>query len=72
MNQCSSAATLIHCTCIKSSNFAGNDELVAAEDSIDVGNVPWIFYDCLSLGRGSAYSSVNGDNYLNNGPILFI
>ena len=38
---------LIHCTCITSSNFAGNDELVAVEDSIDVGNVLWIFYDCL-------------------------
>ncbi len=29
-----------------SSSFAGNDELVAVEDSIDVGNVLWIFYDC--------------------------
>ncbi len=43
------AATLIHCTCITSSSFAGNDELVTVEDSIDVGNVLWIFYDCLSL-----------------------
>ncbi len=34
-------------TCITSSSFAGNDELVAVEDSIDVGNVLWIFYDCL-------------------------
>ena len=36
-----------NCTCITSSSFAGNDELVAVEDSIDVGNVLWIFYDCL-------------------------
>ncbi len=41
MNQCSSG------TCITSSSFAGNDELVAVEDSIDVGNVLWIFLDCL-------------------------
>ena len=27
--------------------FDGNDELVAVEDSIDVGNVLWIFYDYL-------------------------
>ena len=27
--------------------FALNDELVAVEDSLDVGNVLWIFYDCL-------------------------
>ena len=33
---------------ITSSSFAGNDELVAVEDSIDVGNVLWIFFDCLS------------------------
>ncbi len=37
----------IHSTCVTSSSFSGNDELVAAEDSIDVGNVLWIFYDCL-------------------------
>ncbi len=28
-------------------SFAGNDELIAVEDSIDVGNVLWIFYNCL-------------------------
>ena len=42
-----SAGTLIHCTCVTSSSFAGNDELVAVEDSTDVGNVLWMFYDCL-------------------------
>ena len=31
-----------------SSSFAGNDDLVAVEDSIDVGNVLWMFYNCLS------------------------
>ncbi len=42
-----SAGTLIHCTCVTSSSFAGNDELVAVEDSIDVGNVLYISYDRL-------------------------
>ncbi len=35
--------------CVKTGGFAGNDELVAVEDSIDVDNVLWIFYDCLCL-----------------------
>ncbi len=38
---------LIHCTCVPSSSFAGNEELVAVEDFIDVGNVLYISYDCL-------------------------
>ena len=38
----------LQCSCITSSSFAGNDEIVAVEESIDVGNVRWIFYDCLS------------------------
>ncbi len=45
MNQCSSA--VVFWECITSSSFAGNDELVAVEDSIDVGNVLWMFFDCL-------------------------
>ncbi len=53
-----SAATLIHCTCITSSSFAGNDELVAVEDSIDVGNVLWIFYDSLWL---PSFGIMNGN-----------
>ncbi len=28
-------------------SFAGNDELVAVEDSIDLGNVLLIIYECL-------------------------
>ncbi len=42
-----SDGTLIHCTCVTCSSFAGNNELVAVEDSIDVGNVLWMFYDYL-------------------------
>ena len=42
-----SAETLIHCTCVRSSSFGGNDGLVAVEDSIDVGNVVYIIYDSL-------------------------
>ncbi len=34
--------------CETSSSFAGNDELVAMEDSIDVGYVLYIIYDRLS------------------------
>ncbi len=34
-----SARTPIHCSCVTSSNFDGNDELVAVEVSRDVGNV---------------------------------
>ncbi len=43
MIQCSSAVVFwgMHPVlyCVTSSSFAGNDELVAVEDSIDVGNV---------------------------------
>ncbi len=31
-------------TCVPSSSFAGNDELIAVEDSIDVGNVLYTFW----------------------------
>ncbi len=41
----------LHCTRVKSSNFAGNDELVAVEDSIDVGNVLYIVYDSLCIEK---------------------
>ena len=37
-----STATISACTA-----KSLNDELVAVEDSIDMGNVLWIFYDCL-------------------------
>ena len=36
------AGTLIHCICVPSSSFAWNDDFVAVEDFIDVGNVLYI------------------------------
>ncbi len=33
--------------CVTGSNFTENDEFVAVEDSIDVGNVLYILYDYL-------------------------
>ncbi len=36
---CETTAALFHCTCGTSSSFAGNDELVAVDDFINVGNV---------------------------------
>ncbi len=42
-------------TCVTISSFAGNDELVAVEDSIDVSNVLWICYDCLSCQSNRVY-----------------
>ncbi len=34
--------TLTHCTCVPSSSFAGNDELVEVEEFVDVCNVLYI------------------------------
>ena len=51
-----SAGTLIQCACVTSSGLAGNDELVAVDSFIDVGNILWIFYDCLCPQFLKSYS----------------
>ncbi len=40
---------VIDCNCVTSSSFAENDELVAVEDSIYVGNILHILLDSLYL-----------------------
>ena len=42
-----STVTLVHCSCPTIKDFAVQAEMVAVETSIDVGNILWIFYDCL-------------------------
>ena len=42
-----SAGTLVHCCCLTTNDFAVQAEMVTVETSIDVGNILWIFYDCL-------------------------
>ncbi len=42
-----STGTLVHCNCLTIKDFAVWDEMVAVETSIDMGNILWIFYDCL-------------------------
>ncbi len=34
--------------CLTINDFAVQAEMVAVESSIDMGNILWIFYDCLS------------------------
>ncbi len=50
-----------------------NDELVAVEDSIDVGNVLWILYDCLYINhcRYLAIFQCPCDVYLNKQGMEF-
>ncbi len=50
--------TLIRCSCLTSNDFAVQTEMVAVETSIDVGNIIWIFCDCLQtiLGKCSLKS----------------
>ncbi len=43
-----SAGTLARYSCLTIKDFAVQAEMVAVETSIDVGNILWIFYDCLS------------------------
>ncbi len=38
---------VFHCSCLTIKDFAVQAEMVAVETSIDVGNILWIFYDCL-------------------------
>ncbi len=38
----------VHCSYLTIKDFAVQAEMVAVETSIDVGNILWIFYDCLS------------------------
>ncbi len=42
-----STGTLVRCSCLLINDFAVQAEMVAVETSIDVGNILWIFYDCL-------------------------
>ena len=39
--------TLVHCSCLTIKDFAVQAGMVAMETYIDVGNILWIFYDCL-------------------------
>ncbi len=45
-----STGTLVHCSCLTIKDFAVQAGMVAVETYIDVGNILWIFYDCLSFG----------------------
>ena len=54
-----SAGMLIHCTCVPSSSFAGNDELVAVEDFEDVCNVLLISF-CPIEGTSGVPDDVSG------------
>ncbi len=45
-----SAVTLNHCSFLTIKDFAVQAEMVAVESSLDVGNILWMFYDCLCLG----------------------
>ncbi len=42
-----SVGTLAHCSCLTIKDIAVQAEMVAVETSIYVGNILWIFYDCL-------------------------
>ncbi len=42
-----SAGTMVRCSCLTINVFAVQAEMVAVETSVDVGNILWIFYDCL-------------------------
>ncbi len=44
-----SAGTLVRCSCLTINDLAVQAEMAALEASIDVGNVLWIFYDCLYM-----------------------
>ena len=41
-------------------DFAVQAEMVAVDTSIDVGNVLWIFYDCLFSNERSSADSLSG------------
>ncbi len=53
-----SAGTPIDCSCLISSGFAENDEVVAVEDFIDVGNIPGKSWLSLLKGVGSGGPSL--------------
>ena len=38
----------MNCSCLTIKDFAVQAEMVAVETSLDVGNILWMFYDCLS------------------------
>ncbi len=42
-----STGTLVQCSCLTINDFPVQAEMVAVETSVDVGNILWIFYDCL-------------------------
>ncbi len=42
-----SAGTLIHCSCLISNDSDVQTEMAAVEIYIDVGNMLWVFYNCL-------------------------
>ncbi len=37
----------VHCSCLPINDFAVKAEMVAVETFINMGNILWIFYDCL-------------------------
>ncbi len=39
--------TLVHCSCLTIKDFTVQAGMVVVETNIDVGNILWIFYDCL-------------------------